>query len=299
MTNTSSYLPILKKHLKGEIRGNALITRCPSCNKDNHFYVYANPLSLNSLCYVCGYKIYNYSSYIADYNNEDYKGEDTYKFVPKKLLQTKDLPAVYTCYDHEFAYARNYLSVRGIEEAAIKRYNLSLGKEAVWKYRIVFYIMDEYGGVQLVGGRSVRDDMTPRYYYPSGAPKSNYLFNIVHIDKSYDYCVIMEGVFDVICSRIPNAVALMGSTMSKEQENLLASRFKNFVVWLDNPFIEPAAYHKAHIIAKTLLKYGGVKMIMQQEGKDPGDCPDTHREMMCAQDYSFIDWTKYNLSKRR
>jgi len=295
--DTQEYLPILKDRFGGSIRGNALITECPMCGKKDHFYVYANPGGLNSLCYKCGYKMSRYGQFINKYNYNDLRN-DANKFVTRKMLITSELPAVWHIGDSEFDPAYRYLVSRGVSEGRMYRYNFGLGKEAPWIGRVVFYVLDDNGSVLLVGGRVIDKQTEPRYYYPSGSPKSECLFNLTHIPAEYDYVVIMEGPFDVICSGVPNAVALMGSVISDKQLTLLAQRFSRYVVWLDSPSKDVTAWHKANVLAKRLLEQGVVKIVNQQYGSDPGDCPDPSWELLQAKDYSLVDWVKYNMSRK-
>ena len=81
-------------------------------------------------------------------------------------------------------------------------------------------------------GRSI-DGSEPRYKFPAGFHKSLELFNLHHV-RGEPSIVLVEGFFD--CMKITQAgfpcVALMGSTMSSAQENLLAD-FSHVVVMLD------------------------------------------------------------------
>ena len=286
-------LIVLKEHLGGSIKGNALVTACISCGKKNHFFIYANADGLNSLCYKCGFKLHNYSQYLGKQSFED-RAHSTSVFVVRKMIVTEDLPSVYTLDDFEFTPALEYLSTRGISKQTIKKYNLSLGREGIWKNRIVFYVLDDYGGVLLVGGRAINNKAELRYYYPSESSKSSYLFNLEHIDESFNFAVVVEGPMDVICSRVSSAVALMGSTMSNTQKKLLFSRFKKFVVWLDKD-----AWKKANVIANDLLEGGSVRIVRQQCGSDPGDCPDPVRELANATEYTKSDYIKFKMNGGR
>ncbi len=89
------------------------------------------------------------------------------------------------------------------------------------------------GELVAYAGRSI-DGSEPRYKFPAGFHKSLELFNL-HRVKGELSVVLVEGFFD--CMKVTQAgfpcVALMGSTMSKAQEELLAENFGHVVVMLD------------------------------------------------------------------
>jgi DNA primase len=82
-------------------------------------------------------------------------------------------------------------------------------------------------------GRTI-DGSEPRYRFPAGFHKSLELFNL-HRVRGEMSVVIVEGFFD--CMRVMQAgfpcVALMGSTMSRAQEDLLAEHFAHVTLMLD------------------------------------------------------------------
>ena len=87
--------------------------------------------------------------------------------------------------------------------------------------RIVIPIHNSEGELVAYAGRSI-DGSEPRYKFPAGFHKSLELFNL-HRVKGEVSVVLVEGFFD--CMKVTQAgfpcVALMGSTMSKAQEELL------------------------------------------------------------------------------
>jgi DNA primase len=97
----------------------------------------------------------------------------------------------------------------------------------------VIPIHNPAGELVAYAGRSI-DGSEPRYKFPAGFHKSLELFNL-HRVRGELSVVLVEGFFD--CMMVTQAgypcVALMGSTMSKAQENLLAENFANVIVMLD------------------------------------------------------------------
>ena len=99
--------------------------------------------------------------------------------------------------------------------------------------RIVIPIHNAKGELVAYAGRSI-DGSEPRYKFPAGFHKSLELFNL-HRVRGELSVVLVEGFFD--CMKVTQAgfpcVALMGSTMSKAQEELLAEHFGHVIVMLD------------------------------------------------------------------
>ncbi len=102
--------------------------------------------------------------------------------------------------------------------------------------RVVIPIHNEQGELVAYAGRAV-DDSEPRYKLPAGFHKSVELFNLHRaIGESADgRVIVVEGFFD--CMKVSQAgfpcVALMGSSLSEAQEELLARHFKNACLLLD------------------------------------------------------------------
>ena len=99
--------------------------------------------------------------------------------------------------------------------------------------RIVIPIHNSEGELVAYAGRSI-DGSEPRYKFPAGFHKSLELFNL-HRVRGEVSVVLVEGFFD--CMKVTQAgfpcVALMGSTMSKAQEELIGEYFGHVVVMLD------------------------------------------------------------------
>jgi DNA primase len=93
---------------------------------------------------------------------------------------------------------------------------------------------------ELVGyaGRSV-DDRAPKYLFPSaekGFQKRRLLFNLHRVlEESANLAVLVEGFFD--CFKVRQAgypsISLLGSSLSKEQEELICNHFKKVVLLFD------------------------------------------------------------------
>jgi DNA primase len=99
--------------------------------------------------------------------------------------------------------------------------------------RIVIPVHNSNGELVAYAGRTI-DGSEPRYKFPAGFHKSLELFN-VHRVRDELSVVLVEGFFD--CMKVMQAgfpcVALMGSTMSNAQEEIIREHFAHVVVMLD------------------------------------------------------------------
>jgi len=127
-----------------------------------------------------------------------------------------------------------YLMERGLTEETAETFGIGFfpGKGSMHG-RIVIPIHNAAGELVAYAGRTI-DGSEPRYKFPAGFHKSLELFNL-HRVRGELSVMLVEGFFD--CMKVTQAgflcVALMGSTMSKSQEDLLAEHFGHVVVMLD------------------------------------------------------------------
>ena len=133
-----------------------------------------------------------------------------------------------------------YLQQRGIQRQTAAGFGVGhYGGSGFLRGRMVFPIHDERG--QLVGyaGRTM-DGRAPRYLFPPGFPKSQVVFNLHRAVESAarqgGMAIVVEGFFD--CLKVHqagygNVVALMGTSISDRQSELLDTYFRELVVMLD------------------------------------------------------------------
>ena len=127
-----------------------------------------------------------------------------------------------------------YVNERGLSDEIARTFGVGVfpGKGSM-EGRCVIPIHNANTDLVAYAGRSI-DGTEPRYKFPAGFHKSLELFNL-HRVKDDLSVVLVEGFFD--CMKVTQAgfpcVALMGSTMSKAQENLLAQHFGHVIVMLD------------------------------------------------------------------
>ncbi len=131
-------------------------------------------------------------------------------------------------------HAHPYLAARGITEETARTFGVGFfpGKGTM-AGRVVIPIRNAQAELVAYAGRAI-DGSEPRYKFPAGFHKSLELFNL-HLVKDTLAVVVVEGFFD--CMKVSQAgypcVALMGCTMSKTQEKLLAEHFGQVVLMLD------------------------------------------------------------------
>jgi DNA primase len=101
-------------------------------------------------------------------------------------------------------------------------------------------------------GRAVEGE-EPKYRFPAGFQKSQVLFNLDRaIETSGNEVIVVEGFFDALKvhqAGHPAVVALMGSSFSQRQSELLLSHFASVKVMLDG---DDPGRHAAEAIAKLL-----------------------------------------------
>jgi DNA primase len=131
-------------------------------------------------------------------------------------------------------HAHPYLNERGVSAEIAQKFGVGFfsGKGSMHD-RIVIPIHNSKGELVAYAGRSI-DGSEPRYKFPAGFHKSLELYNLNRVRDELSI-VLVEGFFD--CMKVTQAgfpcVALMGSTMSNAQEELIRQHFAHVVVMLD------------------------------------------------------------------
>ena len=122
-------------------------------------------------------------------------------------------------------------------------------------------------------GRAI-DGQEPRYRFPAGFRKSLVLFNLHRVlATAARTVVVVEGFFDTLAvhqAGYQAVVGLMGSTLSRNQTDLLTSHFDRVVVMLDG---DDAGRLGAMNIAQTLGARMSVSAISLGDGRQPDHLP--------------------------
>jgi len=118
-------------------------------------------------------------------------------------------------------------------------------------------------------GRAINGE-EPKYRFPAGFHKSQVLFTLNRAKQDRDRSVIIvEGFFDAVKvyqAGHPNVVALMGSSLSDEQERLLQKHFDHAVLMLDG---DEAGQRATAVIRNCLAMKMHVSIITLQPGQQP------------------------------
>ena len=168
-----------------------------------------------------------------------------------------------------------YLVERGLTPETIADFGIGYCVKGMMAERIAIPIHNSEGNVVAYAGRFPGEppEGTPKYKLPPGFRKSLELFNIDRAIKEPGPLVIVEGFFGCMklhqfgCRKV---VALMGSTMSTEQEQLIRKyidRKSHVIVMLDE---DEAGQAGREDITIRLAKFVFVKIhAFEQAGQQP------------------------------
>lgn len=169
-----------------------------------------------------------------------------------------------------------------------------------FRRRIMFPIWDAMGRIVGFGGR-VLDQSVPKYMNSPETALFNkgHLLYGLHLAKEAirqkGYVVIMEGYMDVITAHrfgVNNAVASLGTSLTREQVRLLVQYTRNVVIAYD----ADAAGVAATMRGLDLLQEAGcqVRVVRIPDGKDPDDFFQRHGyqawEDLIAKAYPLIEY---------
>lgn len=132
-----------------------------------------------------------------------------------------------------------YLASRGLTIPTIKTFGMGYCSRGMMRGRIAIPIHDHQAVLIAYMGRAVKEDLaegTGKYRLPPGFTKS-VLFNLHRAKEFADRgLVLVEGVLDcaiVHQAGFPQVVALMGSTLSEPQEQLLLAHTDRLALMFD------------------------------------------------------------------
>ena len=179
-----------------------------------------------------------------------------------------------------------YLAERGLTLETIVDFGIGFCAKGMMAERIAIPIQNPEGNVVAYAGRFPGEpaEGTPKYKLPQGFRKSLELYNIDRASKETGPLVIVEGFFG--CMKLHQfgyrkVVALMGSTMSATQEELIkrhTDRNSQVIVMLDE---DEAGKAGREDIAVRLAKFCFVKTHVF-------DQPDTQPENLSADEVRQI-----------
>jgi DNA primase len=130
-----------------------------------------------------------------------------------------------------------YLATRGLAPSTAAHFGVGyyLGP-GLFSGRLVIPIHNAQGELVAYCGRAL-DGSTPRYRFPPRFAKSQLLFNWHRAaEAGKRVVVVVEGFFACLHlhqAGVRSVVALMGSALSRAQQNLLLERFRHVILMLD------------------------------------------------------------------
>jgi DNA primase len=188
------------------------------------------------------------------------------ELVRKKEKCNPPLPFALTGVDS----AHPYLVERGIERATAVEFGVGFyAGPGVLSGRIVIPIGNARGQTVAYAGRAV-DGRPPKYKLPAGFRKGWELFNLHRAAATGSQtAIVVEGYFD--CLRVhqagqPWVVALMGSSLSAEQETALREGFDRVILLLDGDGAGRAA---SRTMAARLSGRSWVAVVDVPDGAQP------------------------------
>jgi len=133
-----------------------------------------------------------------------------------------------------------YLWSRGLTVMTVKNFGVGFCTRGLMKNRVAIPIWNERGELVAYAGRAIDDEQAKeqgKYKLPEGFKKSCVVYNLdrarEHADNGF---IVVEGFFDamkVYQAGFPNVVALMGSSLSEQQEQLLVNATDRLVLMFD------------------------------------------------------------------
>lgn len=163
-----------------------------------------------------------------------------------------------------------YLVQRGIDRATALEFAVGYyAGPGLLSGRIAIPICNARGERVAYAGRAV-DGRLPKYKLPPGFQKALELFNLHRaVATGSETVIVVEGYFD--CLRVhqaglPWVVALMGSSLSAEQENSLRQHFHEVVLLLDGDAAGRAA---SRAIAARLSGMSSVSVVYLPDNTQP------------------------------
>jgi DNA primase len=170
-----------------------------------------------------------------------------------------------------------YLVERGLTVPTIKEFGLGYCTRGIMRGRIAIPIHDEEGELIAYAGRAGDDalsDEKGKYRLPDGFHKAHVLYNMHRArEHAANGLIIVEGFFGAmrVCQAgFPGVVALMGSSLSEHQEELLVETTERLTLLLDG---DEAGRACRRDIWKRLSSRLWLRNIPLEDGQQPDDLP--------------------------
>lgn len=174
-----------------------------------------------------------------------------------------------------------YLKQRNLEPNTIEHFGVGFCNKGLMKDRIVIPIHNQQNELVAYAGRAIteEDEVDGKYKFPPNFHKRLELFNLNQalIEGDGQSLILVEGFFDVMrlwqCG-YQNTVALMGSSFSKEQEEMVITALHpqgHVTLFFDG---DPAGQACIQEVLARLAPHLFVKIIWLKEGQQPDSISD-------------------------
>lgn len=163
-----------------------------------------------------------------------------------------------------------YLQGRGFEKEVCYRYHIGYDPH---RRMITVPVYDEHARPVGLVGRSIEGK---RFKNSDGLPKGKVLYNLQNA-KRYSSVIVVESSLDVLRldqAGFPNAVAMLGGSVSASHERLLNMYFSKLFVFTDNPRIDEAGANLGISLARAFKRTTMFCSYPRDDAKDPGDLTD-------------------------
>jgi DNA primase len=177
--------------------------------------------------------------------------------------------------------AHPYLAQRGVDRGNASYFGVGFypGKGSMEK-KIVIPVHNEDWILVAHAGRNL-DGSEPKYRFPTRFRKSLVLFNLHRAIRHGKSVIVVEGFFD--CFKVHQAgfhcvVALMGSSLSQQQELLLRKHFQNVTLMLDG---DSAGRRASAMIAARLVTKMVVRVVEIPLGSQPDQLATDQINTLC------------------
>lgn len=178
-----------------------------------------------------------------------------------------------------------YLQERGLTPETIATFGLGYCTKGLMKGRIAIPLHNAAGDLVAYAGRALTaaDEADGKYKLPPGFRKEVEVYNLHRIAPGCETLIVVEGFFGVMwlhqCG-FPNAVALMGTSLSEAQERLIANAIApdgRIVLMLDGNAPGIAGAQKALL---QLTRHVFVYWLVLPDEKQPDHCTAEELESM-------------------
>ena len=215
------------------------------------------------------------------YNLYDAKSKEGYNYFKSRGLSDKTIKHFGLGYaaDSRFNLV-NYLTSKGFTNEELLEANLAIKSRngvVIDRFfgRVMFPIIGLRGNVIAFGGR-VLSDIKPKYLNTADTPVFKKHYNLFALNFAKNFCkdkiILAEGYMDVIAlhqAGFENTVATLGTSLTREQVNIISRYTKEVIIAYD----ADQAGQKATARAISMFRDTEllVKVLTIPSGKDPDE----------------------------